>query len=151
MTERPYQFPAKYADARVRAALAGDLTQIRWPVRHGVVIANRHTMKQNVPAIWSAVSGGYTHLAMPGDRLLAVGASRLTLEVTAVKIERLHVISTEDAARSCCCSPCGSNCVDGMSTQRVCFMDYWDSTHPKGLKWADNPWVWAATVKRIET
>ncbi len=79
-------------------------------------------------------------------------ASRITLEVTDVRVQRVQEISTEDAiAEGCTGDYGGEYAVDGMSGPQVRFMDVWDSAYAKrGYGWGVNPWVWAVTFKRLE-
>jgi hypothetical protein len=83
-------------------------------------------------------------------------ASRITLELTGVRVERLQSISEEDAlAEGCVGAPCKyhehspSGCTDCMNTGWVepptlDFMLLWNSINGKreGCSWAANPWVW---------
>jgi hypothetical protein len=79
-------------------------------------------------------------------------ASRITLEVTDVRVERVQDI-TEEQARA-----------EGMPEHpdalnwrcRNSFMDTWDTiyagrTDKPGLDWASNPWVWVVEFKQVET
>lgn len=78
-------------------------------------------------------------------------ASRLTLEITGVKVERLQDISEEDAIAE---GAIATNAGDGYPfamPARMNFVDLWDDINAKrGQGWADDPWVWAITFKRIE-
>lgn len=75
-------------------------------------------------------------------------ASRITLEVTAVRIQRLRDITPADA---------DSEGMDRTSDDYLlhgplwCFARLWDSINGKrpGCEWADNPWVWAITFRRL--
>jgi hypothetical protein len=69
-------------------------------------------------------------------------ASRLTLEVTSVRVERLHDISESDALAEGC-SASGEWSAAGVSTPsaRADFGGLWRSIN--GVEsWAANPWVW---------
>lgn len=85
-------------------------------------------------------------------------ASRLTLEITSVRVERLQEISDEDAfAEGTPCYVCGRP-MDGFSESDChCFhrkaraSDYqmlWESIHGPG-SWAANPWVWVIDFRRV--
>lgn len=72
-------------------------------------------------------------------------ASRITLEVTEVRVERVQSISEED------CSAEGLSDQLLRSALRANYHDLWDSINGKrpGCGWADNPWVWAITFRRL--
>jgi hypothetical protein len=76
-------------------------------------------------------------------------ASRITLEVTGVRVERLQDISEADAEAE------GINFLrqvpdaDETLTPRELYMCLWDGLKPAaGATWADNPWVWVVEFKR---
>lgn len=63
-------------------------------------------------------------------------ASRLTLEVTEVRVERVQEVSEEDAR------------AEGVGTREQ-FIDLWGSINMKrGYGWAKNPWVWVVSFRR---
>lgn len=90
-------------------------------------------------------------------------ASRITLEVNAVRVERLQDISEEQAIAEgvrelplqkdepgawWCADPLGNpelHC----RTPRAAFCRLWESINGAG-SWADNPWVWVVEFKRVE-
>jgi hypothetical protein len=75
-------------------------------------------------------------------------ASRITLEVTDVRIERLHSLAEEDAQAEGV-SP--AETTDGDLSYALGFIDLWDSLNAKrGHSWASNPWVWVVTFRRLE-
>lgn len=85
-------------------------------------------------------------------------ASRITLEVTDVRVQRVQDISEEDArAEGCeayggiCSSPMEAPEHDGRTVVED-FQDLWDSINGKkpGRSWDDNPWVWALSFRRVE-
>lgn len=82
-------------------------------------------------------------------------ASRITLEITDVRVERVRDITAEDAIlegieqvgqgwrdylkRGAICGPCDS------------FHSLWDSINAKrGFGWETNPWVWVIAFRRIK-
>jgi hypothetical protein len=71
-------------------------------------------------------------------------ASRITLEVTGVRVERLHDITEADAeTEGFHRAGCG-----GEGNVRT-FARTWDQINgPES--WAANPWVWVVSFKRIE-
>lgn len=85
-------------------------------------------------------------------------ASRLTLRITDVRVERLDDISTKDAAAegiddSSEAFDMGSHyqaAGSPMSAERYAFRDLWDSINAaRGYGWDANPWVWALTFDVI--
>ncbi len=72
-------------------------------------------------------------------------ASRITLEITGVRVERVQDISEEDAS------------TEGVEWKNMddwphskAFKTLWDSLAKPGAKWEDNPWVWVIEFRRIE-
>jgi hypothetical protein len=75
-------------------------------------------------------------------------ASRITLEIVSVRVERLHEISEEDAIAEGFPNP------EGMNRQypdraRYWYKNLWESIHGIG-SWNANPWVWVVEFKRVE-
>jgi hypothetical protein len=69
-------------------------------------------------------------------------ASRITLEITGVRVERLNAITAGDAEQ------------EGVDARECCrveaFERLWDSINAKrGYGWAVNPWVWVIEFRRI--
>lgn len=72
-------------------------------------------------------------------------ASRITLEVTAIRVERLQEISRGDAMAEGCPFP---NMAKG-DDPRKWYADLWDQINGSG-SWEANPWVWVVDFKRID-
>ncbi len=73
-------------------------------------------------------------------------ASRLTLEVVSVRVERLNGISRGDAMSEGCPFP---NMAKGPDP-RDWFRELWDSINAAKHPWSSNPWVWVVEFKRID-
>lgn len=71
-------------------------------------------------------------------------ASRITLEVTSVRVERLHEISDDDARAEGAPGP-----FDSLFTPRLRFERLWESINgPES--WDANPWVWVVSFRKLE-
>lgn len=77
-------------------------------------------------------------------------ASRLTLEIKNVRVERLQEISSEDCWAEGC-PPAEPLEANGGGTVRNWFAKGWDSINGKrkGCAWESNPWVWVIEFKRL--
>ena len=75
--------------------------------------------------------------------------SRITLEITDVRVQRVQEISMHDAMDEGVGFPKYSQFEQGSHLVGA-FRDLWESINAKrGYDWASNPWVWALTFKRI--
>lgn len=72
-------------------------------------------------------------------------ASRITLEITGVRVERLKCISEEDARAEGAPTEC---CVIG-DKHFLGFRTLWRSIYGEE-SWQANPWVWVVEFKRVE-
>ncbi len=75
-------------------------------------------------------------------------ASRITLEVVSVRVERLNDISEEDAIAEGCPYGVGGGMVDPAVGDKQ-FPTLWERINGPG-SWDANPWVWVVEFKRIE-
>ncbi len=104
----------------------------------------QHFFGDGMPPGWTipkaAAKGNVTSLFMPR------WASRITLEVTEVRCERLTDISYDDCER------------EGITPQQVeaagncivnAYAELWDSINGKTHPWESNPWVWAISFRKI--
>ncbi len=79
-------------------------------------------------------------------------ASRITLKVTGVKVERLNDISEDDAVAEGCAGCLGPNPDfpdEWDPAPEEEFQDLWNSIHGPG-SWNANPWVCAITFERVQ-
>lgn len=78
-------------------------------------------------------------------------ASRITLEVTDVRVQTTEDISAGDAILEGC-PPLQSESRYGAAEEALAWLkNLWDSTYGKrpGCAWADSPWIWTISFKRI--
>ena len=75
-------------------------------------------------------------------------ASRITLEITDIRVERLQEITEEDANKEG--NPYPDMGGKGSLPPLWWFKKLWDSINAKrGYSWESNPWVWVISFKRI--
>ena len=76
-------------------------------------------------------------------------ASRINLEVTGIRVERLQGISEEDAIKEgALLSTPSINNSWGEGFDRACFRTLWESINGPG-SWEANPWVWVVEFRQI--
>jgi len=73
--------------------------------------------------------------------------SRITLEITNVRVERLHLITESDAKAEGFPIPEQIDNAGGMSANRH-FEYYWKDLHGDG-SWQEDPFVWVIEFKRV--
>lgn len=89
-------------------------------------------------------------------------ASRITLEITGVRVEQLHQISEDDAIsegvertvtgdgwRRYCDADMELAGVPPVASARQSYFTLWNQIHGHGT-WTENPWVWVVEFKRVE-
>lgn len=81
-------------------------------------------------------------------------ASRITLEITDVRVERLQDISQADAMAEG--APPSHPSIDVISREhgyedfsRSWYAQLWDQINGKLTSWSSNPWVWVVCFKRV--
>lgn len=86
--------------------------------------------------------------------------SRITLEITDIRVERVQDITEEDARAEGItdggCLICGEHepcgCSNPQPDARDAFAWLWDSINKKrGYGWSTNPWVWVVEFRRVES
>jgi hypothetical protein len=94
------------------------------------------------------------HYKNPGrwmsPRFMPRWASRITLEITGVRSERLQNITADD----CMAEGISLHEIPGLGSDYSiikAYRDLWDSLNAKrGYGWDVNPWVWCITFRRVE-
>lgn len=80
-------------------------------------------------------------------------ASRLTLRVESVQVERLQEITEEDADREGChADDFRPDPNTEYASSREVFAALWDKLNANrpGCSWADSPWVWVVSFSKVE-
>lgn len=89
-------------------------------------------------------------------------ASRITLKIVSVRVERLKDMFAADCVREgipleshkCGCEICSNTsnlCPATQSGLMTAFQELWDSINQKsGFGWDSNPWVWIVAFQRIK-
>ena len=172
MKERPILFSAPM----VRAILAGTKTQTRRAVKldatpepkysRDVVLRYRCPYGQPGDRLWVRETWMYGQgstpifradvLVTPKDQVwrspihMPRAASRITLEITGVRVERLQDISEADAVEEG--APGGHGAIPGYGYNALPGEHYrhvWESINGPS-SWDANPWIWAIEFKRVE-
>lgn len=82
-------------------------------------------------------------------------ASRITLEIEAVRVERVQDISQRDAMREGCVGQSSAPGGQAIGLNRIAktprkqFEELWNSIHGAGA-WERNGWVWVYTFKKLD-
>jgi len=74
-------------------------------------------------------------------------ASRITLEITGIRVERVREISVTDCLKEGV-HPCRP--LDDFGKEINIFKDLWDGIYAKTFPWTENPWVWVITFKVVK-
>ncbi|MEE9159882.1 MAG: hypothetical protein V3U60_16045 [Gammaproteobacteria bacterium] len=85
------------------------------------------------------------------SRYMPRWASRITLEVTGVRVERVQDISEADAKSEGCAQRRVDRSPGGLTAIEE-FAALWESINAKrGFCWDVNPWVWVVEFRRLQT
>jgi hypothetical protein len=177
MKERPILF----SGPMVRAILDGSKTQTRRTFKGttehrsicpygapGDRLWVRETFAQGVEGCPGGISYRADHFDPKGDGpahpmkwrpsiFMPRASSRILLEITDVRVQRLQEISDEDARAEGVsdggCLSCGNpepcGCGNPQPDARDGFAWLWQSIHGRA-SWDANAWVWAITFQRLE-
>jgi hypothetical protein len=166
---RRFGIQGRYSDYHAKCPYGkfGDKLWVRekWATVYALDTTRASALRAGFPCEFSAGGTdvhGFDHL---GDRgrwrpsiFMPRSASRITLEITAVRVERLQQITESDAkaegvmlltgSKS---RPLGSKEKSQPVTHHQTFHGLWDSLNEKrGYGWDGNPWVWVISFRRVE-
>ncbi len=105
----------------------------------GLNIGVRWTSEGSIPRnpLWGT---NYVELPWRPSIHMPRWASRIMLEITGVRVERLQEITEEDAK---------AEGIDVLGSPIIAFGALWDALHAKrGYGWGVNPWVWVIEFRR---
>ena len=120
------------------------------------------------PTLWDHDQGGWCEMNEETTQwrpsiFMPRWASRLTLEIVKVRVERLQDISEEDVRAEGIKTSVGSGMIEGevayhfttnsgycrgLAGARLAYSDLWESINGPG-SWAKNPWVWVIEFKKL--
>ena len=109
-----------------------------WIASGGDMASCIHYEADGAKPIWA---GRYRHA-----RFMPRWASRITLEIESVSVERLHEISLKDAQAEAP-PPCDTKRMFGSYV--ACYRELWEEINGHG-SWALNPWVWKISFRRMK-
>jgi len=76
-------------------------------------------------------------------------ASRITLRITDIRVERLQDISEDDARAEGCDPVVHPDGAVDCGTRKTTFASLWNKINGPGA-WDENPWVWVLAFERIK-
>jgi hypothetical protein len=76
-------------------------------------------------------------------------ASRITLHITDIRVERLQDISEDDARAEGCDPVVHPDGAVDCGTRKTTFAKLWNKINGPGA-WSANPWVWAISFERVK-
>lgn len=83
-------------------------------------------------------------------RFMPRWASRITLEITSVRVERLQQISEADAIAEGVCDVGAGCATEVLGPHTALFKDGWNHLNAKrGYSWESNPWVWVIEFVKL--
>ncbi len=130
----------------------GDRLWVRETWAHGIHALNaKHD--EDGPFVYAATDGTQGRLSdkWKPSIFMPRWASRITLELTGVRVERLQEISESDAKAEGCEPAIAGQDADGpIKTYRTGYVYLWNAINEdRGFGWLTNPWVWVLEFKRV--
>lgn len=133
----------------------GDRLWVREKTRVDLLLSNRRAhVRYEADGAYQIVPIPERIKPMEDGRCMSNGcyreASRITLEITGVRVERLNSLTESDALAEGCNG--GHNSIPGYmysATPHEHFHHIWESIYG-AESWQANPWVWVIEFKRVE-
>ena len=77
-------------------------------------------------------------------------ASRITLEITDIRVERLQEITEKDAIAEGIPAFAPNGIIRNYKIPQMQYEVLWDKINSKKYPWESNPWVWVISFKRVQ-
>lgn len=128
----------------------GDRLWVR-ETTYAPLIGQSHVMQVNEGLLYAAdVAHRPSHYKTVSSIHMPRWASRITLEIVSVRVERLQDISANDARAEGVFCPEALYAQNGESAPVAVFYDLWESINGKTHPWESNPWVWVIEFKVVK-
>lgn len=103
---------------------------------------------KEAPAGWENAPNDIAALKWKPSIHMPRKLSRINLEITDIRVERVQTITEEDAKSE---GAFDMNCgIHGITSYKAGFENLWNEINKKrGYGWDKNPWVWVVTLKRV--
>lgn len=120
-------------------------------VRESFVYRSKHDRYYYKADHEAPFTAPYAHGGWKPSIHMPRAASRLTLDVTAIRVERLQEISEADAIAEGVLRTGGRAQLqpNHFRPARELFSELWDSINEDRAPWASNPWVWVVEFSRV--
>ena len=147
------EFNAKTESIRCPLGQPGDRLWVRetWTKTQFGKAVYKADSKDSDGFVWPSVAADVDDVLWRPSIHMPRWASRITLEITRVWVERVQDITEEDAMKEGCIrelKPDGSvGWGAGLVEARDAFRDLWQSIYGT---WDANPWVWAVEFRRTK-
>jgi hypothetical protein len=115
-----------------------------WAVSHAIDHLKPREVPQGVGMVYYPATENTGGLVKRPSIFMPRWASRITLEITGVRVERLQDISRGDAMAEGCPFP---NMAKG-DNPRQWYAELWQSINGPG-SWDANPWVWVVAFRKL--
>lgn len=117
-------------------------------LERGAPRRNAGAYRADTDAEGDRIRGEYGYLWRPSIHMPR-WASRVTLEVTEVRVQRLQEIGPRDIEAEGVVNPGSLN--DGVVAEyRHAFARSWDAIYGKRAPWSSNPFVWCISFRRVD-
>lgn len=104
------------------------------------------TFSRAMPRVHPEIPAWYKRLA----RFMPHRVSRITLEITEIRVERVQDISEDDAKAEGCPPVVHEDGSVDCGTRKTMFAKLWNRINSdRGHSWESNPYVWAITFRKL--